>query len=568
MGNSLSLTSFALYKKQSKSLPIDTIFKFPSPISTWSSSSEEGGFGSGYIDLGGLHVHQITTFNKIWSIRKGGVDNLGATFFEPAEIPDGFFMLGCYAQPNNQPLFGWTLVAKGISNGESSNEILKKPTDYTLIWSSKYLKSSQDGHGYIWLPIAPDGYKSVGYVATNTPEKPSLDKVRCVLEEFTDELEPADWIWGLSKRRGNCKFDVYSSRPRVRGIQAQGVRANTFVVKLGDDNDATPSIACLKNNNFRNFSAMPNVKQIEELLQAYSPVIYFHPAEKYFPSSVNWYFSNGTLLYSKEAESNPVSMEHSGANLPQGGSNDGAHWLDLPIDENSKERVKTGDLQSAEAYLQIKPMLGATFTDISLWIFYPFNGPGTAKLGLIDIPLGKIGEHIADWEHLTLRISNFNGILYKVYFSQHSGGKWIDASLLEFYNGTNKPVAYSALNGHPNYHKPGLVLQGSGQVGIRNDTAKSDKFFDTGSKYSIVSAEYLESEIVEPPWLNYLRHWGPKIAYNSDAEAKKVEAMLSTRLKPLFRRLVKILPNEFYGEDGPTGPKVKGCWNGDEKSCS
>lgn len=109
-------------------------------------------------------------------------------------------------------------------------------------------------------------------------------------------------------------------------------------------------------------------------------------------------------------------------------------------------------------------------------------------------------------------------------------------------------------------------MQGSGNVGIRNDAAKSDNFFDTGTKYSIVSAEYLGSEIVEPPWLNYLRHWGPKIAYNSDAEVKKVEGLLSTRLKSSFQKLVKMLPNEVYGEDGPTGPKVKGSWEGDESS--
>ena len=102
-------------------------------------------------------------------------------------------------------------------------------------------------------------------------------------------------------------------------------------------------------------------------------------------------------------------------------------------------------------------MIGGTFTDITIWIFFPFNGPATAKVGIIDIPFRKIGEHVGDWEHITLRISNFTGELWKVYFAQHSKGEWIDASSLEFEKG-NKVVAYSSLNGHASYSKPGLVI--------------------------------------------------------------------------------------------------------------
>ncbi|KAK1373834.1 hypothetical protein POM88_030027 [Heracleum sosnowskyi] len=66
-------------------------------------------------------------------------------------------------------------------------------------------------------------------------------------------------------------------------------------------------------------------------------------------------------------------------------------------------------------------------------------------------------------------------------FSEHSKGQWVSAPQLEFENG-NKPVTYSSLNGHAFYPKPGLVLQGSGGIGIRNDTAKSKNVMDTGFK--------------------------------------------------------------------------------------
>ena len=77
--------------------------------------------------------------------------------------------------------------------------------------------------------------------------------------------------------------------------------------------------------------------------------------------------------------------------------------------------------------------------------------------------------------NFTLRISNFSGKLQRMYLSQHSKGSWIDAPEIEFKSGGNIPVAYASLNGHAMYAKPGLVLQGRGDVGIRNDTGKERK---------------------------------------------------------------------------------------------
>ncbi|PON67902.1 Vacuolar protein sorting-associated protein [Trema orientale] len=539
MGNSLNV------------LPIETNFKLPSPPPSWPPGE---GFAKGTINLGELEVCQITSFNKVWSTKEGGPDDLGATFFEPSPIPEGFHILGFYSQPNNKPLFGWALAAKDNTNGLA----LTQPTDYTLVWSSESLKTKRDGNGYLWLPTPPEGYKAVGFVVTNTPQKPPLDKVRCVRSDLTEPCEVESWIWGQDKApssRAEQGFDVYGLRPTNRGTEALGVRVGTFTVRNGGTsaNPIPSTLACLKNANPNKYSSMPNLTQIEAVFRAYSPLVYFHPDEKYLPSSVNWYFENGALLYKKGEESQPVAVEPNGANLPQGGANDGSFWLDLPVDKNDGERVKKGNLSSAQVYLHAKPMLGSTFTDLAIWIFYPFNGPARAKVGLLTVPLGKIGEHIGDWEHLTLRVSNFTGELRLVYFSTHSKGEWVEASELEFGGGgRNKPVAYASLNGHALYPKPGTVMQGSGEIGIRNDTAKSKFVMDTESGFSVVAGEYLGSAITEPSWLNYLRKWGPTFEYDVADELKKVLPGKVT------------LPREIFGEDGPTGPKLKGSWSGDE----
>ncbi|XP_010659612.1 hypothetical protein At1g04090 isoform X3 [Vitis vinifera] len=500
MGNCLTVSSASDVSKKRKSLAIETSFKLPAPMPTWPPGE---GFAGGTIDLGGgLEVCQISSFTKVWATHEGGPDNLGATFFEPSPMPEEFCMLGCYSQPNKKPLFGWVLAGKDNTNNPLGGA-LKKPIDYTLVWSSESLKIKQDGNGYVWLPTPPDGYKAVGHVITNLPEKPSLDKIRCVRSDLTDLCEADTWIWGLDKVANANGFNVYDLQPSDRGAQALAV------------------------------------------------------------SVVSWFFQNGALLYQQGEESKPVNIDPTGSNLPQGGSNDGAYWLDLPVDAKAKETVKKGDLQDSMTYMHIKPMLGATFTDIAIWIFYPFNGPARAKVELINISLGKIGEHVGDWEHVTLRVSNFNGKLMNVFFSEHSSGTWVNASELEFQNG-NKVVSYASLHGHAFYPKPGLVLQGSGAMGIRNDTAKSKMVMDTGTRYIVVAAEYLGSAVVEPPWLNYYRKWGPKISYDLAAEIKEVEKLLPGKLKSAFEKLVKSLPNEILGEEGPTGPKMKKNWDGDE----
>ncbi|KAH8482086.1 hypothetical protein H0E87_029529 [Populus deltoides] len=545
MGNGTSATKEAL--------PIATPFKLPSPLP---SLPQGEGFGNGIINLGsGLQVCQVVSLNKIWATNEGGPDNLGATFFEPSQMPQGFSMLGCYSQPNNRMLHGWVLAGK-----DETGEALTKPVDYTLVWSSESLQIKQEGVGYIWLPTPLDGYKALGCVVTTSPEKPSLEKVRCVRSDLTDDCQIDKWIWGQGKESDPNGFNVFSLRPSNRGTQAMGVSVGTFVAQ--NTTSASISLACLKNIE-SNLSCMPTLDQVQAIFQAYSPRIYFHPDEEYLPSSARWYFTNGALLYKKDEESKPVPIESTGSNLPQGGSNDGSYWLDLPVEEAARERVKRGDLQDCQVYLHIKPMLGATFTDIVAWLFYPFNGPGRAKVELITVPLGKTGQHVGDWEHVTLRISNFNGQLCGLYLSAHSGGTWYDASELEFQDG-NKAVIYSSLNGHAMYAKPGLVLQGSGNIGIRNDTAKSNKFIDTGARFSVVSAEYMGSSVIEPPWLNYLRKWGPNITYDLAEEAETVEELLPGKLKSAFDKFVKSLPKEIFGEEGPTGPKLKRNWTGDE----
>ncbi|KAE8731777.1 putative ubiquitin-protein ligase [Hibiscus syriacus] len=540
-------------------------YSLPSPIPQWPLGQ---GFATGKINLGELEAITITKFESVWSCSLLGGKEKGVTFYKPVGIPDGFFCLGYYCQANDQPLRGYVLAAR--EREPSSPEVycdydsdtdfpaLRKPVNYSLVWSTDY----GNGFGFFWLPNPPLGYKAMGIVVTDTPSEPCVEEIRCVREDLTETCEIMDTLLATDANT----FQVWTTRPCKRGMFCRGVSVGTFfccTYFVSEDQEL--EIACLKNLE-PSLHAMPNLNQIHALIKHYGATVFFHPDEDCMPSSVQWFFKNGALLY-EEGKLKGERIDYSGSNLPSGGGNDGAFWIDLPRDDNARNNVRNGNLESAELYVHVKPALGGTFTDIVMWIFCPFNGPANLKIGLMSIQMNKIGQHVGDWEHFTLRISNFTGELWKVYFSQHSGGEWVDAFNLEFIEG-NKPIIYSSKHGHASFPHPGTYLQGVVKlgIGITNDAARSKYFVDSSTRYQIVAAEYIGDGVVtEPCWLQYMREWGPTIVYDSRSELDKIISLLPLFVRFSVENIFDMFPTEVYGEEGPTGPKEKDNWLGDER---
>ncbi|KAJ4956599.1 hypothetical protein NE237_013382 [Protea cynaroides] len=547
-------------------------FSLPGSLPRW---PEGQGFASRRICLGELEVIQITKFESVWSSRLLNDSRKGATFYKPIGIPDGFFSLGYYCQPNDQPLRGFVLAAgELVPSDEKTRKFchtgdspaLTKPIDYTLVWSSgDWDDDNNDGCGYFWLPQAPEGFKALGHVVTNNPGKPSLEEVRCVRADLIETCELNSLILNIKSKSSKFPFRVWKTRPCHRGMLCKGVSVGTFFCSSYWSSGNELDVACLKNLD-SSLHAMPNLEQVHALIKHYGPTVFFHPDELYLPSSVPWFLKNGALLYRK-GEKDGEAIDARGSNLPDGGTNDGEYWIDLP-DDDRISTVKYGNIESAELYVHVKPALGGTFTDIVMWVFCPFNGPATIKIGALDFALTKIGQHVGDWEHFTLRVSNFTGELWSIYFSQHSGGEWVDAWNLEFIEG-NKAIIYSSRHGHASFPHPGDCIQGSEKlgIGIRNDTARSNFYVDSSIKYQIVAAEYLGDGIVtEPCWLQYMRKWGPTIVYNSRSELEKIISILPVMIRHSVKNIFDKIPMELSREEGPTGPKEKNNWVGDERA--
>uniref|UniRef100_A0A5B7BJ12 Vacuolar protein sorting-associated protein 62 n=1 Tax=Davidia involucrata TaxID=16924 RepID=A0A5B7BJ12_DAVIN len=534
-------------------------FSLPCPIPRWPQGE---GFGTGRICLGELEVVKITEFERIWSCTPlGGKTKGGVTFYRAVKIPDGYFSLGHYCQRNDQPLRGYVLVAREAEREDEA--LLERPLNYTLIWSRR--SGGSDHDGYIWLPNPPVGYTSMGFVVTDKPDEPDLEQVRCVRADLTETCETFDIILDSTGSSFERPFRVWNTRPCERGMLGKGVSVGTFFCS---SSSSSSNIACLKNLD-STLQAMPNLDQIHALIRHYGPTVFFHPDEVYLPSSVPWFFKNGALVY-QNGKVKGERIDCRGSNLPGGGKNDGEFWIDLPEDEDERNYVKNGDMESAELYVHVKPASGGTFTDVAMWVFCPFNGPATIKVGwLMNIEMSKIGEHVSDWEHFTLRLSNFTGELWGIYLSEHSGGEWVDACNLEFIEGGgNKPIVYSSKNGHASFAHPGSYVQGSGSgsIGVRNDAAPSKYFVDSSTKYQIIAAEYLgDGVIMEPHWLQYMREWGPTIVYDSRSELEKIISHLPFFVRFSVETFFELFPTEIYGEEGPTGPKEKDNWVGDER---
>lgn len=76
--------------------------------------------------------------------------------------------------------------------------------------------------------------------------------------------------------------------------------------------------------------------------------------------------------------------------------------------------------------------------------------------------------------------------------------------------------------------------------------AKSDFSIDTRANFEVISAEYLG--IIEPPWMNCLGEWGPKLNYNIQDVLHKVEKVLVfKKLKRELENFVDGLPSEVLG---------------------
>ncbi|WP_375461417.1 Vps62-related protein [uncultured Enterovirga sp.] len=230
---------------------------------------------------------------------------------------------------------------------------------------------------------------------------------------------------------GSCPDMKYSNEKVVK-YNSPEVGDYTIVSERWGENVAPPA-------GFR----PPSVLGLDHrtVTEAFAPRIYLHPNEEWFPSSVSFFeqyaTKNGNHYQTKQELSEPSTWDWNGA---FGQKPDQAS---VPVYAFIVDGKKEGN---------------ETFTDIVYFTFYPYNR-GKEILDTM------WGNHVGDWEHVTVRLSQTpeNGrwryTPVKVSFSSHDFNlilPWGSPSLLMTEEG--RLVAFSAKGSHGLYPRRGRYV--------------------------------------------------------------------------------------------------------------
>eukprot|EP00741_Cyanophora_paradoxa_P023978 tig00021719_g23154.t1 len=167
--------------------------------------------------------------------------------------------------------------------------------------------------------------------------------------------------------------------------------------------------------------------------------------------------------------------------------------------------ICTSSLEEAPAYAIITKK--GDVTDISYQFFYPFNYGKNFCIGakLWGRCIGGkqlFGNHVGDWEHVTLRL--VRGVPDSMYVGAHNFGGVVHEPQLRFEEG--HPVVYSARGSHGSWATPGehvykKIFNGERLV----DEADAGKAWRTWENLQIIKNGGAQRE---HPWLHFKGEWG------------------------------------------------------------
>ena len=212
---------------------------------------------------------------------------------------------------------------------------------------------------------------------------------------------------------------------------------------------------------------------MEELINRYSPIVYFHKDETFFPSTIEYFLENSDLwegqlwinrtIDGKRLKQNPTSKylyEYSQTKFP---NQTCVNNLFIVPRSKSCFYGQKSQLDQVPIYSFIKEKQDRYI--IYYIFFYPFNE------GKHVLYLQQIGDHEADLEHITVEVDKKSGNMLRVFYGSHcpEDGTWVSSKDVPIQN--NKIVVYVAKGSHGLYPTPGYVHR---FYGFANDLTSED----------------------------------------------------------------------------------------------
>jgi hypothetical protein len=459
-----------------------------------------------------LYVQQVDSFVWVYDDDgSGAADDVSVWRPNLSQYP-GYYSLGDVAMPNHDSAPGSTFVVKG------EGDLLAPPVDYTYVWNDR--GSGGDHDGSFWAPVAPAGYTCLGHVANSNYNKPSTDLIRCIKSAYVLPAA-ADYVWSDSQSHADDNVTLYQAKPN----DFRGLAVNTFVALPHYDGSGSASFYRVLNK-----SATANVElrglPVNALTAAaLAPRVWLDPDEDFFPSSTQFFLNqvhqSGGFL---------VTNEDLGcANCTDPAFLNGQQPNQAPVPVYAEIVNRTQDGQPTN------------ITDIIYWMFYPYNNGKLVCMGLVvegDCmgDYSRFGNHVGDWEHMTVRF--YDGRPYQIYLAQHSHGDTLVYGDKNLRLSQGRPTVYAADGSHGLYADTGRhVYQSLPNYDVLVDYTDPGMLWDTGS--TVIPFQWQSSGTYTGSldWLNITSRWG-----NPKQECG----------------IFEYVANECVLNDGPTAPMSKG----------
>ena len=198
-----------------------------------------------------------------------------------------------------------------------------------------------------------------------------------------------------------------------------------------------------------------------DIINKFSPIIYFHRMENYYPVSSEFLLQNSIIIDNLTDEiiiESPTNLDIYDICIRKKENKAG---ITLKI----SEYILNGENPISQVPIYAFYKEFGEFIYISYSALFAYNGDYKI-LNTFDV-----GSHDGDLEHLTVEIKKSDLKLNRVMFSSHTtkNGVWVEANKIQMEKdskGKNKIVAYSALNGHGFYKSEGLAFR---LYGFAND---------------------------------------------------------------------------------------------------
>lgn len=166
-----------------------------------------------------LEVHFVDNYELVYTDRGTGAEQ-DLSIWKPVTTD---FIVGHVAT------VGYEKPTKSVMTVKLYDQMAASyPVDYELIYTDKGTGGDQDGA--FWKPIAPEGYVALGYVATASYEKPNLQEIVCIKEEYTAFGLTENMIYTDKGSGGDQDISIWDVRtPNIfYDGEYSFVKSNTF----------------------------------------------------------------------------------------------------------------------------------------------------------------------------------------------------------------------------------------------------------------------------------------------------------------------------------------------------